>query len=273
MDWRTAARSGRNRRLQNDHRSILRGVRRLVSVLRVVAGVLLVASIGVNFANVVGRYFFNSSIYWAEEVMLFLMVGCVFLGNGVVAWSGRQLRMDVIVGMMPAQAQKVLALLSELIFIVVAIAIVVFSWPVIRDLWNFDQRSQSAEIPMVIPQSMVPIGLSIMALLVVVRLLTGGDRSRRPARHRDIDGAPMISGRRLFRPSRDPAHSRAADLSRAAGDVPGRGAVRRRRADGGGADLSVRRPRQLCRCWRCRSSCWPARSWRRAASRAAWWSG
>ena len=70
-----------------------------------------------------------------------------------------------------------LALLSELIFIVVAIAIVVFAWPVIRDLWNFDQRSQSADIPMVIPQVMVPIGLSIMAILVVVRLLTGGDRT------------------------------------------------------------------------------------------------
>ena len=42
----------------------------------------------------------------------------------------------------------------------------------------------------------------------------------------------------------DPAHSRAADLSRAAGDVPGGGAVRRRRADRGGADLSVRRARQ-----------------------------
>jgi len=27
------------------------------------------------------------------------------------------------------------------------------------------------------------------------------------------------------------------------------------------------------RCSRCRSSCWPARSWRRAASRAGWWSG
>ncbi|MEA2983616.1 MAG: C4-dicarboxylate transporter, DctQ subunit [Alphaproteobacteria bacterium] len=155
---------------------ILRGVRALVSVLRVVAGALLVASIGLNFANVVGRYFFNASIYWAEEVMLYLMVGCVFLGNGVVAWSGRQLRMDVIVGMMPAYTQKVLALLSELIFIVVAIAIVVFSWPVMRDLWNFDQRSQSAEIPMVIPQSLVPIGLSIMVILTVVRLLTGGDR-------------------------------------------------------------------------------------------------
>jgi TRAP-type C4-dicarboxylate transport system permease small subunit len=160
--------------MTTDH--ILRGVRALVSALRVIAGVLLIASIALNFANVVGRYFFNASIYWAEEVMLYLMVGCVFLGNGVVAWSGRQLRMDVIVGMMPAYTQKVLALLSELIFIVVAIAIVVFSWPVMRDLWNFDQRSQSAEIPMVIPQSLVPIGLSIMVILTVVRLLTGGDR-------------------------------------------------------------------------------------------------
>jgi hypothetical protein len=30
---------------------------------------------------------------------------------------------------------------------------------------------------MVIPQAMVPIGLFIMALLVVVRLVTGGDRA------------------------------------------------------------------------------------------------
>jgi len=105
------------------------------------------------------------------------MVGCVFLGNGVVAWSGRQLRMDVIVSMLPVRWQKVLALVSELVFILVAVMIVVFAWPVIRDLWNFDQRSQSADIPMVIPQAMVPIGLSIMALLVVCRLLTGGDRA------------------------------------------------------------------------------------------------
>jgi len=154
----------------------LRGVRALVSVLRILAGVLLVASIALNFANVIGRYFFNMSIFWAEEVMLYLMVACVFLGNGVVAWSGRQLRMDVIVAMMPVRLQKVLELVAELTFIVVAVAIVVFAWPVIRDLWLFDQRSQSAELPMVIPQVMVPIGLSLMAFLVVVRLLTGGHR-------------------------------------------------------------------------------------------------
>lgn len=158
-----------------DH--LLRNVRALVSALRIVAGVLLMASVLLNFANVLLRYFFNASIFWAEEVMLFLMVGCVFLGNGVVAWSGRQLRMDVIVAMMPAPVQKVLALLSELVFIAAATTVVVFAWPVIRDLYNFDQRSQSAEIPMVIPQAMIPIGLALMALLVVIRIVTGGDRT------------------------------------------------------------------------------------------------
>jgi TRAP-type C4-dicarboxylate transport system permease small subunit len=156
-----------------DH--LLRGTRLLVSTLRVMAGVLLGVSVLLNFINVVARYFFNESIYWAEEVMLFLMVGCVFFGNGVVAWSGRQLRMDVLVGMTPKPVQKALFLASELVLIAVCLAIAVFSWPVIRDLALFDQRSQSAEIPMVIPQALVPIGLALMAFLVIARLITGGD--------------------------------------------------------------------------------------------------
>jgi TRAP-type C4-dicarboxylate transport system permease small subunit len=154
--------------------SVMRGVQALLAILRVLSGVLLIASVGVNFANVIGRYFFSASIYWAEEVMLFFMVGCVFLGSGVVAWSGRQIRMDVVVGMMPEKVRRALDLFAELVFIVTAVTIIVFAWPVIRDLWAFDQRSQSAEVPLVIPQALIPIGLAIMVVLVLVRLLIGG---------------------------------------------------------------------------------------------------
>ena len=150
---------------------LLRLVRALVAVIGALSGVLLVASVALNFANVVGRYFFNASIPWAEEAMLFLMVGCVFLGNGVVAWSGRQIRMDVVVRMLPPKLREALDLFSELVFLITAVAIVIFAWPVIRDLAEFDQRSQAADFPLVIPQAMVPIGLSIMAFLVAVRLL------------------------------------------------------------------------------------------------------
>lgn len=153
--------------------NLLRGVRALLAFLRVLSGTLLVGSVGLNFANIVGRYFFNVSIPWAEEAMLFLMVGCVFLGNGLVAWSGRQIRMDVIVAMMPASVRAALDLFSELLFIVTAITVVIFAWPVIRDLAAFDQRSQAADFPLVIPQALVPVGLTIMALLVAVRVIVG----------------------------------------------------------------------------------------------------
>jgi TRAP-type C4-dicarboxylate transport system permease small subunit len=152
---------------------LLRGVRALLALLRIVAGVLLVCSVMLNFVNIVGRYFFHSSISWAEETMLFLMVGCVFLGSGPVAWSGRHIRMDVFVRLMPAKIRESLDLLSELVFLATAIVLVIFAWPTIRQLIAFDQRSLAADIPLAIPQAMIPIGLSIMAFLVAVRLITG----------------------------------------------------------------------------------------------------
>ena len=157
--------------------NLLRGVRGLLAVIGVLSGVLLSLSVLLNFANVIGRYFFNASIPWAEEAMLFLMVGCVFLGNGLVAWSGRYIRMDIVVNMLPAKVRAALALFSDLVFLATTITIVVLAWPVIRDLAAFDQRSQAADFPLVIPQAMVPLGLSIMALLVAVRLITA-DRHR-----------------------------------------------------------------------------------------------
>src|SRR5215831_13266460 len=153
--------------------TVVRAVEALLAVLRVLAGMLLCASVALNFANVIGRYAFGISIYWAEEAMLFFMVGCVFLGSSAVAWSGRQIRMDVVTGMMPPRVRHALDVFSELVFIVTAATIVVFAWPVIRDLWMFDQRSQSADIPLVIPQALIPIGLTIMAVLVAVRLVVG----------------------------------------------------------------------------------------------------
>ena len=156
---------------------LLSAVHFLLAIFRAAAGVLLVCSVAINFANIIGRYFFSVSIEWAEEVMLFLMVGCVFLGSCQVAWANRQIRMDILVNMMPVPIRKSLELLSDLVFIAIAGMLAVFAWPVIVDLAQFDERSQAADFPLVIPQALIPIGLSIMAFLVAVRLLT----RKRPA--------------------------------------------------------------------------------------------
>ena len=151
--------------------TIRRGVNGLLGAIRIIAALLLVASVAVNFANIVGRYFFAVSLQWAEEVMLFLMIGCVFLGTGLVGWGGKHIRMDVIVSLFPPPIRHALELFAEIVTIATSLAVAVFAWPVITMLAHFDQRSQAANIPLVIPQAMLPIGLSLMALLIAMRLI------------------------------------------------------------------------------------------------------
>jgi TRAP-type C4-dicarboxylate transport system permease small subunit len=151
--------------------AMAKGVRWLLAMTRASAAILLISSVAVNFANIIGRYFFSVSIPWAEEIMLFLMVGCVFTGCCAVAWEGRQIRMDVVLAMLPPKAQEFLHVLSDLVMMVTAVAVTAFAWPVITQLAEFDERSQAANFPLFIPQAMVPLGYSLMALLIALRLL------------------------------------------------------------------------------------------------------
>ena len=84
--------------------TLLRWVEALMAALRLASGAMLIASVCINFVNIIGRYVFSVSLSWAEEAMLFLMIGCVFLGAGPVGWAGRHIRMDVVVSLLPPRA-------------------------------------------------------------------------------------------------------------------------------------------------------------------------
>jgi TRAP-type C4-dicarboxylate transport system permease small subunit len=152
--------------------TIHKGVAWLLTFTRSVSAICLLASVVINFINIIGRYVFSVSISWAEEIMLFLMVGCVFTGCCAVAWQGRHIRMDMMISMLPKPLHDFFMLLSELVLIAAAVAVTDFAYPVIAQLAAFDERSEAANFPLVVPQSMVPIGYSVMGLLVAIRLLT-----------------------------------------------------------------------------------------------------
>jgi TRAP-type C4-dicarboxylate transport system permease small subunit len=154
--------------------TLSRGAQALMTALRFAAGAMLIASVAINFANIIGRYFLSVSLSWAEEAMLFLMIGCVFLGAGPVGWAGRHIRMDVVVSLLPPRARKAFDIFSDLVTIATCLALAVFAWPVMTMLTELDQRSQSANIPLVIPQAALPLGLLLMALLIAIRLFVQG---------------------------------------------------------------------------------------------------
>lgn len=150
-----------------------RSIEHMLRAVRVLAVILLVCSVSLNFCNIIGRYFFAHSITWAEEIMLFLMVGCVFFGAATPAWEGRHIRMDVFLRMTPPRVRNTLHFLSDFALVVTSIVLIIFALPTILQLLQFDQRSMAANIPLFIPQAAIPIGLGLMALLAVVRIVLG----------------------------------------------------------------------------------------------------
>ncbi|MGP0094121.1 MAG: TRAP transporter small permease [Xanthobacteraceae bacterium] len=156
--------------LANAFATVVAGI---VAGVRALTAVLMLVAVALNFANIIGRYVFFAPIASAEEIMLFLLVATVFLGNSVVGWEGKQIRMDVILQALPDAVRHWLEVVADLVTIAVSLILIWLAWPVITMLAEFDQRSEAADIPLVIPQALVPIGLGLMALLVAARLLLG----------------------------------------------------------------------------------------------------
>jgi TRAP-type C4-dicarboxylate transport system permease small subunit len=146
-------------------------IRGLVAGIQGLTAVLMLIAVALNAANIVGRYVFFRPIASAEEIMLFLMVGTVFLGNAVVGFEGKQLRMDIVLHALPPALHRAFDVAADLTMIAVCVILIVLGWPAVEMLAEFDQRSTAAEIPMVIPQALVPIGLGLNAFLVAVRLV------------------------------------------------------------------------------------------------------
>jgi TRAP-type C4-dicarboxylate transport system permease small subunit len=159
----------------------------LMAALRIAAGAMLIASVAINFANIIGRYFLSVSLSWAEEAMLFLMIGSVFLAAPPVGWLGRHIRMDVVVSLLPPRLRVAFEVFSDLVTIATCVALAIFAWPVMTMLAELDQRSESANIPLVIPQAAVPIGLALTALLIAARLIVLGVRHDDVISSRDVE--------------------------------------------------------------------------------------
>lgn len=158
----------------------VRSIEVLVRTAEIMAGLTLVVGVAINFANVIGRYCFSAPIPWAEEVLVFLMIAGVFLGASAVTLRGAHIRMDVVVQMLPAWMQRALDVAALVAFIATATALIWFAYPVIQQLYDFDQRSEVIRIPVAYPHSVIPIGLAIMILAAVARLIdsrVGGSAS------------------------------------------------------------------------------------------------
>lgn len=137
---------------------------------RAVAALLILIGIAINFANVISRYLFDFALFWAEEIMVFLVVWCVFLGAVAVAFNGAHLKMDLISARIPSPWREIVNGAATATLIVCGIFVAVQSWRAVTLFAEAGDVSVTASVPMVIPHVALLVGIVLMVLAVLFRL-------------------------------------------------------------------------------------------------------
>ena len=141
----------------------------LVTLPRLIIGSMILIGIAINFGNVIGRYVFLEPIIWAEEIMIYIMVWTVFIGAILVSYEGQHLKMDVFSIMLPSPYKEIINGTATVSVLLVCLFIIPNNWIVVALMWNNDQRSVVAEVPMVIPHFALLFGFFMIFVAIVVR--------------------------------------------------------------------------------------------------------
>ena len=192
---------------------------------------------------------FRTPIFWAEEVLIFIVIWAVFLVAGSITYRGGHLNMDLFyAGSSPLGSESSTSLIALTLIVCTAFA-ATQSWKVVMLHCRNHSVTAGTDIPLVIPHAALLFGFSFMALAAIVRI-----RPTSPAS--STEGAAMYWV--MAHPAVRAAAAGLSDLPAAAGDLAGDPDLLLRSADDGGASDYLQQPQQIRRCWRCRSSSSPA---------------
>lgn len=141
-----------------------------VTLARGVMGMLMLAGVAIGFSNVVGRYLFGYALFWAEEVMVFLIIWGVFVGVAAAAYDRAHLNMDLFSQSFRGTTLAFLNALMLAVLLAACVFMIVQSWQVVTLFYQGGVVSVSAGVPKWIAHSALPVGFALMALAVLARL-------------------------------------------------------------------------------------------------------
>ncbi|WP_417414695.1 TRAP transporter small permease [Hoeflea sp.] len=153
----------------NPHESSLPGVlgvidstiSRIESVL-LAAGVLLMAFN--TIANVVGRFVFQHSLFFSEELNRILIILITFAGISYAARQGRHIRMSAIYDALPPPARKGFMVLIAAVTAVTMFALCYFSVGYIAKVATSGRVLPSLQLPVYWIFLWVPVGFFMTGL-------------------------------------------------------------------------------------------------------------
>lgn len=93
--------------------------------VEVITGIFFLMSLLVMFTQVISRYVLGIAVPWTDEVSRFSFVIMIFIGAALCQRSGEQVRITILLDVLPIGLRKTLEGISALLTVVIGIALIV----------------------------------------------------------------------------------------------------------------------------------------------------
>ena len=138
-------------------------------VLEYIVGVLLLVIFATALSEVFARYVLGSSILWAIEFNILLMIWAVWLSAAIGVHRKAHMRVTLISERLPVKAQRVLTIFIDLCTLFLFLILGIKGVEVVQSLEGMDL------ITMPIPRGIVfaaaPVGAALMILILIPILI------------------------------------------------------------------------------------------------------
>ena len=115
-------------------------------------------------ANAIGRYAFNKSLFFSEELNQFLIVSVTFIGFAYAVRQGRNIRMTAVYDSLSTKAQKVLTTIIAFLTAMLMFYLTYHAFFYVKELKDINRLSPALQFPVYWVYAIIPIGFFIAGL-------------------------------------------------------------------------------------------------------------
>ena len=146
---------------------------RIEQVIAGAATVALIALIVIIFANVIGRYIFNSSLTWAGDAAQWLFVAIIFLAIPLAHRARLHLSITFLVDKLPAGARAGVAVAGDIIVAYTTIMLLFGSQELISAIGG---TNHVLGLPAWVKYAVIPVSCIAALIFLAFRGVSGADR-------------------------------------------------------------------------------------------------
>jgi TRAP-type C4-dicarboxylate transport system permease small subunit len=147
---------------------LIAGVNRIMVVFGMIA--LLVAAAILTY-SVFSRYFFKAATDWQDEAAVFCIVGAVFLSGAYVQSRRGHIGIEAVAAILPPAVNRARAFVVDVLSFLFCSFFAWKSWTLWHEAWVDKMTSSSSWAPpLAIPYGLMSVGMSLLALQLLLQL-------------------------------------------------------------------------------------------------------